>query len=235
MTTTHPRGTILRRPASASAPLVAALAFVLPFLAGLAGGGAIGDRTYPSPFATNAEILHYFAHNHDAVVLQSLLQCVAAVGLLVLAAELAAAASRTDDRAVLTRLIAASGGFSAAFQLLSALLGWVGVRSATQASPALVRALHDLSFLTGGPGTVLGVGLMIGSVALALPTVIPTWTRAVGLVLPVVAVLSLLCLVADQAAFLLPVARFLGMAWLLLVTALLSRTQRGAGREGGGR
>ena len=235
MTTAHPRDTIRTRPASASAPLVAALAFTLPFLAGLAGGGAIGDGTYPSPFAANAEILHYFAHNHDAVVLQSLLQCVSAVGLLVLAAELAAAASRTEDRAVLARLIAASGGFAAAFQLLSALLGWVGVRSATQASPALVRALHDLSFLTGGPGTVLGVGLMTGSAALALSTVIPAWTRAAGLVLPAVAVLSLLCLVADQAAFLLPVARFLGMAWLLLVTVLLSRTRRGAGREGDGR
>ena len=57
MTTTHPRDTIRTRPAPPSAPLVAALAFSLPFLAGLAGGGAIGDGAFPSPFAANAEIL----------------------------------------------------------------------------------------------------------------------------------------------------------------------------------
>ncbi|SHN35996.1 hypothetical protein [Actinacidiphila paucisporea] len=230
-------GTAGTGPVRPRMPFVGALMYVLLFVGGLTGSTALARTTYPSPFGGNADILDYFAHHRDAVLLQGVLQGVSAVGLLVLAAALAdAAAGRsTDDRAVHPRLIAAAGGLGAAFQLLSALLGWVAVRDTTQSSPALVRALHDLSFVTGGPGAVIGVGVMIGATALALRGALPGWIRPAGLVLCAVALASLLCLATQSAAFLLPVGRFLGMAWLLVVTLLLGRVGRGPRSAGGGR
>ncbi|MQY05633.1 hypothetical protein [Actinomadura macrotermitis] len=211
-------GTVARPARRGLPPVVLALAFVVPFVASVAGSSIIGDATFPSPFAADADIRRYFAGNHDAVVLQSLLQCVSSVALLLLAVRLAEAAGGAA-----ARLITAAGGVAAAFHVLSAMVGWVAVRDAVQADGPLVRALHDLAFLTGGPAGVAALGVMIGATAAGLGAALPGWARAAGLVLLALALLSLLCLAAQPAAFLLPIARFGGMLWLIFATVRMTR------------
>lgn len=75
--------------------------------------------------------------------------------------------------------------------------------------PAPFLALHDLVFLTGGPGHIVPFGPL------------PRWLAVAGLVLAVVAEASTLTLLGDAAAYLLPIARFGGLAWLIAAGVLL--------------
>jgi hypothetical protein len=54
---------------------------------------------------------------------------------------------------------------------------------------------------------------------------IPRWLAFAGLILAAIAELSTLTLLLDGAAFLLPIARFLGFAWLIAVGFLLPQTR----------
>ncbi|MER6990022.1 hypothetical protein ABT337_09880 [Saccharopolyspora hirsuta] len=120
------------------------------------------------------------------------------------------------------------GGVLAAGQLaMSAMLAWAGGRLPADASPALARALADLSFLSGGPGYAVAFALLIAgtSVTSLLAGLLPravTWT---GLVLAAAGMISTLTLLAPAFGYLLPVVRFGGLIWLVLAAALLPRTR----------
>jgi len=57
----------------------------------------------------------------------------------------------------------------------------------------------------------------------AVGALLPRWLAATGLVIAVAAEFSSLCLLADGFAYLLPVARFGGLAWLITAGALLPK------------
>ena len=76
-------------------------------------------------------------------------------------------------------------------------------------------------------------GLLLAGVAVTsgLHRLFAGWMMAVGLVLAAAAELSTFALVWPPLGFLLPLARFLGMAWLFAAGALLPVTR---GRQGAG-
>jgi hypothetical protein len=63
------------------------------------------------------------------------------------------------------------------------------------------------------------------SLAGGLTRRLPRWLMWFGIALGVVAELSALSLLVDVAAFLLPLARFPGFAWLMCVSLLLPRSR----------
>lgn len=212
-------------------PGVLAGTSLLLLVAGLAAGAALGG-TIPSPFGDGAQITAFFADHPTAVLVSAVFTFASAVPLGILAATLSSRL-RTLGVTAPGATIALAGGVVASSMLaLSGLLTWVLARTGPSGDAPLVRALHDLTFLTGGVAHVVFLGLLIAGVAVPalLLGLLPRAVAITGLVIAAVAEISVLALVVDVAAVLLPLARFPALIWLVVVGFQLperrARTQR---------
>lgn len=227
-TTPSPR----TRPASRRQPgppllplaLIATALFLSSLVVGAAGGGP-----FPSPYDPAHEVLAFFADHRTTVQVAATLQFASAVPLAILAAALV---SRLDflgfARVPGPRIALAGGLLASGLLMVSALVQWVLSRPEVAGDGALVRALADLAFATGGPGHVVCLGLLVAGVAVpaAFGRLLPRGLIAAGIAIALVAELSTLALLSEPAAFLLPVGRFGGLAWLIAAAALLPATRR---------
>ncbi|GAA1687898.1 DUF4386 family protein [Fodinicola feengrottensis] len=205
--------------------LTVGIVFVVLFLAGLIGSTVVAGTTFPSPFDAPSRILGYFTQHQSATLLVGFFQFAAAVPLMLFTATVYARL-RHFGVAVAGSVIALTGGLAASvFLMLSGILTWPLARPEVLGDPAVVRAVQDLSFLTGGPAHVVFFGLFMAGVSVvALFTrMLPRWVAILGVVLAVIAEFSTLSLVVPALAILLPLARFPGFVWLIAVGALLPR------------
>jgi hypothetical protein len=183
---------------------------------------------FPSPFGPAAAAAAYFAENAQAVRLQAFLQLGAAVPLGIFTATLADRL-RFLGMQVAGTVIALYGGLAAAiFLALSAMCQWVLAQPGVATAGGAGAALHLLAFVTGGPGHVVMLGLLLagGSVPALAGRLLPRWLPWLGLALAALAELSWLSLLFPGAAWLLPAARFPAFVWILGVGALLPRSRR---------
>ncbi|MEV4128838.1 hypothetical protein [Nocardia sp. NPDC049707] len=188
------------------------------FVAGLLASIAVaGGAVFPSPFSDPAAALAYFTDHADAVRIGATLQFAS-----VIPASLFLALTVLRLRQLGT--LALIGGVLAnAALLMSAVMTWVLTMPATVENPALVRAVHTLAFLAGGPANVVPTGLLIAGIAFPLRAV-RTWLPRIGLAIAVVALATTATLMRTEVAFLLPIARFTGMAWLIAAGFLASNS-----------
>jgi hypothetical protein len=223
--------TASRPPASprrAGPPLVLpALASALLFLAGMVVGSATGAMP-PLPTASAAEVLSYYRQHQNAVTLIGFLQFGSAIPLAIFAAT-GFTYLRKLGMDVPGATIGLVGGVLAAAMLaLCGVLQWVGARTAGLDDPAVSRVVQDLVFMTGGVAHVVPLGLLIAGLAVPglMGRLLPGWLAWIGVVLAVIAELSSLALLTPIAMILLPIARFGGLLWLIVVGALLPTTRR---------
>src|SRR5436190_1883060 len=130
--------------------------------------------------------------------------------------------------------IAFFGGIGAALMLLvSGSCMWCLGQPGVAALPEATRLLHLLAFVSGGPGFAVTFGLLVLGVSLAggLTRRLPRWLMWGGIAIGVVAELSSLSLLATAAAFLLPMARFSGLLWLIAVGVCLPAVREPAALE----
>jgi hypothetical protein len=121
-------------------------------------------------------------------------------------------------------LIALSGGLGATFMLmLSALAGWSVTRLGIAEAEGAVRTLHALSFAGGGPGFVVPLGLFVAGVSITagLHRFIPRWLMWLGIFIAVACELATLTLLVWNAAYFIPVGRFLSVVWMIGVAVTL--------------
>jgi hypothetical protein len=185
-------------------------------VAGLISSAALGG-TIPSPFGSAASIQHYFLNHPDAAKASGTLAFASSVPLAIYAATASARLRQLGITAPGATIALAGGLLSAGALSLSGLLQWTLSRPAVRGDAPLVRALHDLAFLTGGPAHVVGLGLLIAGIA--VPALIlglfPRTLAWVGLVIAAIAELSTIVLIWPSLAVLLPIARFPGLIWLV--------------------
>jgi hypothetical protein len=199
--------------------LIAAGLFLASLIVGAAGGGP-----FPSPYDSADDILRFFADHSTTVRATATLQFAAAVPLAILAASLSSRLRYLGFAHVPGVLIASTGGVLASGMLmLSALIQWVLSQPGVSDDRGTVRALADLAFATGGPGHVVFLGLLIAGLAVpaAIGRLLPRGLWTTGLAIALTAELSTLALPFQDAAVLLPVARFGGLIWLIAAAALL--------------
>jgi hypothetical protein len=213
-------------------PLLApALAHVVLFVASIVVGTSAG--VFGRPDIAAAVLTANLAEHAGAARTVAFLQVGSGVALGVFTAAVAAAVrSRTPRLAGLD--IARFGGYGAGLLLaVSGLATWSAAEAAARdGGPAAVKALTLVSFATGGPGYVALFGLLVAGIAVPLfiARLVPRWIGATGIALAVVAELALLSLTTDVLQPLLPVARFPGTLWLLIVAAVLVPRRRLASR-----
>jgi hypothetical protein len=223
-----------RRRPQAGPPLGVLAAVSLALLAaGLISSAALGG-TIPSPFGSGASIQHYFQAHSGAAKASGILAFASSVPLAIYAATVSARLRQLGVTAPGATIALAGGLLSAGALGLSGLLQWTLSRPAVRGDAPLVRALHDLSFLTGGPAHVVALGLLIAGTAVPalilglLPRLL-SWT---GLVIAALAELSTVVLIWPSLAPVLPIARFPGLVWLIAAGFLLPLRRPARNRVG---
>jgi hypothetical protein len=121
-------------------------------------------------------------------------------------------------------LIALCGGIGATVMLLlSALCVWSVTRPGIAEADGAVGILQALSFAGGGPGFVVPLGLFIAGVSITagLHRFIPRWLMWLGVFIAVACELASLTLVFWDAAYFIPVGRFVSVVWMIGVAVTL--------------
>lgn len=202
-----------RRHDGPSPAVLAALSIAL-LVGGLGVGVAIGG-IMPLPYGSTTAIQHYVQTQPLALHIMA----IAVFGSSVLLAIYTATVSsrlRWLGVSGAGPTVALTGGTLAAGSLaLTGLLGWLMSRPEIADDTSLVQALYLLTFLIGGPGHVVALGILIASVAAAarLPRV-TTWA---GIAIATLCEASMLVLAWTAVGPLLPLARVAALGWLLVV------------------
>lgn len=181
----------------------------------------------PSPFISADLVQAFFASNGEAVRIAAFLQFGAAVPLGIFAATIVSRLQFLGMN-VAGILITLFGGFAASlFAAISALLQWVLGQPGVAAQADVTRVLHLLSFALGGVGFTVGLGLLLAGVSVIawFTRILPRWLVLLGLVVAAIAELSSLSLVFTPLVYLLPVARFAGLIWIIATGFLLPRSR----------
>ena len=233
--TSSPDATAPVRSRRPTGPHLGALALISLGLtvAGVVTAALLADgQAYVSPFAPTAQLLAYYGEHGRAARVSATLLFGSAVPLGIFAATVYTRLLRLGIR-VPGPSIGFFGGITASLTLMvSAVAGWILGRPEIGADASVTRALAFLSFLTGGVGFVVGLGLLVAGVA--VPALVlrltPRWLAWAGLVIAAVCELSFLAMAIQPMQLLLPVGRYAGLLWLIGVGFLLP-TRRPTARE----
>ncbi|WP_214401289.1 hypothetical protein [Pseudonocardia lacus] len=204
-------------------PWLAAASLVL-LLAGVAVGAALGG-VFPSPFGDPDQIQAFFADHPTSVQLTAVFGVLSALPVLAYTAAAVTRTGRHPQAGAAPAVALGAGAICTTMMVASALLQWTLTRDDVRADSALVRALHDLSFLTGGVGAVVFLGVLVAAVAVAASRagLVSRPVALTGVGIGVVGMLSIVSLLWSAAAILLPMGRFPGLIWMILAGVLLSR------------
>jgi hypothetical protein len=193
------------------------------FVLGLLFADVFASPAYPAIDAGGVVARGWFADNAGDARALAFCHGLAAVALIVFAARIHG--HTRGPRRPIVRTAGLAGGFTAAaFLLLSALLYVVGADPDLH-NPSVFRVVLLLSWLCGGPGVVVPLGVMIGAAYPARD--LPRWLRRAGAFAALlgVASLSVVLVAPTDSSVLFGVflaAAILGLAWVLAASAVLS-------------
>lgn len=160
----------------------------------------------------------YFLQFRDALRISSFIQFGTAIPLGIFTA---AITSRLRFLGVTASgvNIALFGGISAAvFMALSGLLGWVLSQPGIANDLSTMHAVRMLQFGSGGVAHIVMLGLLLAGVS--VPSLfgrfLPRWLCWMGLIVAVIAELSVFSMIFPQVSFLLPLARLAAFVWLII-------------------
>ncbi|MDQ6613669.1 MAG: hypothetical protein M3083_02625 [Actinomycetota bacterium] len=175
--------------------IVLAVIFSALFAASVAGVGvAAGGGHFPSPYDPIATLTAYLTTHHGALVIAALLQFAAAIPLAIFAATASARLHHLGIRAPGATIALVGGVVASTMLIMSASCQWVLAQPGIRDNPGVVRALQDLAFLTGGPGHVVPLGLLIAGIAVvaAFGHLLPRPLALAGVAIALVAEVSTL-------------------------------------------
>ena len=183
------------------------------FLGGVAGAMAFADTPYPRPGSDAETIRRYFRGSPRAARLSAAGQLVSSAALGRFTVSVARLAGRSSPGARPLQAVAVAGGAVAVASLATSALLSAALTSARADQDEVARRLHRRAFLAGGVAHGAGFGALVGSLAVAgLRTgELPRRLALAGLGSAAAGLLSPLYLVAEPAAWLIPIGRFSGL------------------------
>ena len=197
----------------------------LVLLALVVGFAAAGPDAFVSPYAGAAAVAAHAQQDPVALRVVALLQFGSAVPLGILAATAFARLQRLGVR-VPGPSIGFAGGLTASVLLMiSAFSTFLLSRPELTTDPRLALAFSFAAFLTGGVGYATGLGLLVAGMAVPA-LILRRWLAWSGLVIAALAELTFLSLAIEPLQFLLPIARFGGIAWLVVAGFLFPTARR---------
>lgn len=215
-----------RRPDGPNAGVLAIIVLVLS-IAAVALPAIAAGTAYPSPLTASDATARYFRDHSVSTNLTGFLAFGASVPLGIYAATTYARLLRLGIR-VPGPSISFYGGTAGSVMLgASGLLVWALGQSAGEAPAAVVRIVADTAFALGGFGFAAGTGLLIAGIAVPafILRLTPRWLAWAGIVLAALGEISFLGMFWPGLDYLLPIVRFVGLAWLAAAGFLLPRTR----------
>ena len=182
---------------------------------------------FPRPFASPAQAQQIFQQFPSAIRFNALFQFGAAIPLGLFTA---AVTSRLRFLGVTATgvNIALFGGIAASLLItFSSLCSWVLSQPGVANDLSVMHALQLFGFATGGVAHIAALGLLLAgiSVPCLFGRYTPRWVAWLGLILAGIAALSILSLVIEQAAYLLPIVRFGAYIWMISTGFTLAKNK----------
>lgn len=206
---------------------LSAVAFAALFNAGLYPVTIFGGKPFfPGPGESPDVIAAFFQVRSSAVLLCAFLQFGSAVPLGIFTATAASQLRFLRVRAAGTN-IALFGGFATAFTMMvSSSVLWTMSYPGIAQNGSLIQALYRLMFALGGPGFSVPLGLLVAgiSVTAGFAKLLPKWIILSGLAIAVLGELSWLEIMFPKLLLLIPLTRFPGFIWLIVVGFSLPST-----------
>ena len=194
------------------------LSFVVSFRA--------GAPHFPGPYDPIADITNYFAQQPRDVLLCAFFQFCSAIPLALFSVSMLAQLRFLGIKATGPYIAMAGGLITAIDVIICSGSIWTMANPAVSGNAGVIPALYYFGFAIGGPGFSVPFGLLIAGIAVSggLSKVLPKWLMWSGLVLALIGELSCLSLVVPGLLPLVPLTRFPGFIWLILVGFKLPRT-----------
>jgi len=198
-----------------------ALVFILLFNTGLSFVISIrGIPPYfPGPWESAATIISYFQNQTHDVLFCAFFQFCASLPLGIFTATVVSRLAFLGSTAAGNN-IALFGGFMTAFNLaLSSMIMWVMAYPGIATDGNLIRALYYVMFITGGIGYSVPLGLLIAGISVPswFMKTLPKWLTISGIALAVFGEASTFFMITPNLLFLIPLTRFPGFIWLIVV------------------
>ncbi|MBS1801947.1 MAG: hypothetical protein JST28_01200 [Acidobacteria bacterium] len=183
---------------------------------------APGSRI-PNPFGNDAGVRAFFLTASSAIRISDFLQLASALCLTVLSPLLSDAFS-ASRRSKLPSWLTLTGGTGASIMLsLSALISWAIVAPGQADLGSSLHAFQFIPFLLGGPGWAGFFAIFLAGISIGARGIAPRWLRSAGYFLSFVSALATPVLLSIVFSPCLPIARFLGFIWLIVVSVYLAR------------
>jgi hypothetical protein len=207
---------------------VLAIVFTLLFNIGLSFVISFsGNRPYfPGPWESADTIVRYFRDQPMDVLRCAFFQFGSAIPLGLVVVNMVSRLRFLGIRAAGPYIALFGGLLTASTLALSALIEWVMAYPDMAQDTGAIRALYYMVFAIGGVGYSVPLGIFFAgvSVSAGIAKILPKWLTVFGLVLAVCGELSWLSLVFPKLIFLIPLTRFPGFIWLIIVGFMLPRS-----------
>ena len=208
-----------------------AIAYTVLFLAGLYPVTVFGGQPYyPGPWESADTIAAFFQARPMAVRVCAFLQFGAAIPLGIFTASIASRLQFLGSRAAGVS-IALFGGFTTAVMMMAASISLsVMAQPGTAANTPVLQALYWLTQGFGGAGFSVPFGLLVAGVTIpaAFMRLIPKWIVVLGIAVAICGELSWLYMMVPNALPLVPLTRFPGFVWIIVVGLALPSSAAGA-------
>jgi hypothetical protein len=183
---------------------------------------------FPGPWESGETIATYFRnHSHD-VLMCAFFQFLSAIPLGILTVTIVSRLQFFGLKAV-GPYIALFGGLMTACNLaVSALILWVMAYPGIAQDAPVIHTLYYMVFSIGGVGYSVPLGLLIAGVSVSggFIKLLPRWLVWFGLLLALFGEFSSLSLVFPKLVYLIPLTRFPGFIWLILMGFMLPKRKR---------
>lgn len=188
---------------------------------------------FPSPYSDEVSIVEYFRAHPNLVLVTALLQFAASVPLGIFAATASVRLNHLGVRVPGPAIGLLGGVLASSSMALSGLLTWTLTRPEILDHIELVRLMHNLAFITGGPGFVVPLGLLIAGIGVPglIARLLPRWHAWAGLVIAGLAMIAIFTIAIPELSILLPIVRFPALAWIVIAAFLLPRQRRTSRRQ----
>ena len=174
---------------------------------------------FPGPWESAATIVRYFQNQPHDVLLCAFFQFCSSIPLGIFTATVVSRLIFLGSTAAGNN-IALFGGFLTAFNLaLSSMLMWVMAYPHIAADENMIRTLYYAAFIIGGVGYSVPLGLLIAGISVTswFMKTLPKWLTISGIVLALIGEASSFYMVSAKLLFLIPLTRFPGFIWLIII------------------
>jgi len=197
-----------------------AIIFTVLFNAGLYPVTMFGGAPYfPGPWETADVMAIFFQLRYPAAMLCAFFQFGSAISLGIFTVSAVSQLRFVGVRAV-GSYIALFGGLMTAINIsASACIMWAMAHPGLATNPSMVQLMYYVQYAFGGPGFSVPMGLLIAGICVpaAILKLLPKWLIVFGMILAVMGELSWFNLISPKALFLIPLTRFPGFIWMIIV------------------